>query len=98
MRISLTTSGGWGAALNLGRPPQVLDSATLSDEEARQLSALVAAARAEPQPGRTGRTVPDAATYRLALDDGATLSATDADMPDGFASLLAYVQERSTTP
>ncbi|MGH3479660.1 MAG: protealysin inhibitor emfourin, partial [Nocardioidaceae bacterium] len=46
MRVTLATHGGLAAAINLRRPPRVVDADTLTEPDAKELTQLVAAALA----------------------------------------------------
>jgi hypothetical protein len=49
VRIQLRRSGGFAG--NIRRPPLVVDTATLPEDEAREIEALAEAVLAGPQPG-----------------------------------------------
>ena len=95
MRVTLTARGGLAAAINLHRPPRVVDTGTLPAEQARELSRLVdAAAAARPQPAGPG-AARDAMTYTIAVQrTGATtvLTGSDTSAPPEFAELLAWLE------
>jgi hypothetical protein len=100
VKLSLETTGGLAAALRLGRPPTVVDSAALAEGPARELAALVAAAREEVPPA-PGRPAADEASYTLTVEDGGArtvLRRTDTTMTRAFAELLDRVQRHGTPP
>ena len=95
MKITLVTSGGLAAGLRLGRPPAVVDSATLSEPDARRLRDLVGRATAERPENRPAGALPDAMSYTITVEDDGlpvTLRQSDADMSDAFAALLEWLE------
>jgi hypothetical protein len=91
MKVTLAEHGGLAAGLRLGHPPLVVDMSTLPDTEARQLTDLLAVARADPAPAGPARPAPDAMSYTVTVEDGETqevLRRTDTTMSDEFAELL----------
>ena len=100
MRVTLVSSGGFAAALALGRPPLVVDDGALSDEEAAELASLVAAARAEDLPPDDGRAR-DAMTHTVTVADGGgttVLRRSDAAMPPAYARLLDWLRAHPAPP
>jgi hypothetical protein len=90
MKVTLVESGGLAAGLRLGRPPLVVDVSTLSEADARELADLVSAAKQAPA-AESSRTVPDAMSYTITVDDGEAQEAlhrTDTTMSQGFAELV----------
>jgi hypothetical protein len=75
MRVSLTTRGGLAAAVNAASPPVVVDTATLSQGQARELTRLVRAATAAPVV-ETESAARDAQSY--AARDAQSYAARDA--------------------
>ncbi|GHB50778.1 hypothetical protein GCM10010347_20490 [Streptomyces cirratus] len=95
MRVSLATHGGLAAASNLRRPPEVLDTDTLPEDDAAELARLVAAAVATPEVERSGRAR-DAMSYTITVEDGGrttVLRQSDAAMTPAFAALLTRLRE-----
>ena len=91
MKLTLAEHGGLAAGLRLGQPPVVVDLSTLPDADARQLTDLLSAARADPVPAGRARAAPDAMSYTVTVEDGGTrevLRRTDTTMSDEFAQLL----------
>jgi hypothetical protein len=91
MKLTLAEHGGLAAALRLGQPPVVVDLSTLPDDEVRQLTDLLSAARADPAPSGSARTAPDAMSYTVTVEDGGSqevLRRTDTTMSREFAELL----------
>jgi hypothetical protein len=76
MRVSLTTRGGLAAAVNAASPPVVVDTATLSQGQARELTRLVRAATAAPVV-ETESAARDAQSY--AARDAQSYAARDAE-------------------
>jgi hypothetical protein len=90
MKVTLAVHGGLAAGLRLGRPPLVVDVSTLPDAEARALTELLSAVRADP-PTAEARAVPDAMSYTVTVDDGPSpevLRRTDTTMSREFADLV----------
>jgi hypothetical protein len=98
MRVSLVSSGGFAAALALGRPPLVVDGAGLPAAEAAELAGLVAAAGTEEAPPDDGRAR-DAVSHRITVEDGGrttVLRRTDATMSPAYARLLEWLREHAS--
>jgi emfourin len=99
MRVTLATHGGQAAAINLRRPPRVVDADSLPKEGAGELARLVAAARAaqpdkEAMPGRAR----DAMRYTITVEDDGqpvVLSQSDTTMSPAFAALVSWLEEHS---
>jgi hypothetical protein len=93
--MSLAVSGGLAGGLRLGRPPVVVDLSTLTDADARELTGLLSAARAEPSP-ESPRRFPDEQSYTVTVDDGLeegqVLRRSDSTMSQAFAELLTRLQ------
>jgi hypothetical protein len=101
MRVTLAVHGGLAAGLRLGRPPVVVDTSTLTDEDAGALTGLLSAARDDPPPAEPSRAVPDQQSYTITVDDGQTqevLRRTDTTMSQAFADLVARLQRLGAGP
>ena len=97
MRVSLTTAGGFAAALQLGRPPLVVDGAALPAADAGELAALVAAVRQETPAGDDGRAR-DAVTTTLTVDDAGTttvLRRSEVASTPAWEELLTWVRRHA---
>jgi hypothetical protein len=95
MKISLATHGGQAAAINMRRPPRVLDVDSLPKPQAAELAQLVDAAKKAPPakagPGSGG----DAMSYTVTVEgDGepVTLQQSDTAMSAAFSDLLDKLQ------
>lgn len=93
MKVTLTTSGGFAATVR--RPPRVLDTNDLSDEEATRLRELLNAVPrgVSPAPGK----IRDGMVYRIEVETPEGIeevSAGDGAMSPAFASLLEFVREQ----
>ena len=100
MKVTLTSSGGFAAAVRLGRPPLVVDAAGLPPAEAGELAGLVTAARAE-EPAPRAERARDAMSHTITVEDGgssAVLSCSDAAMSPAYADLLRWLHARATPP
>ena len=99
MRVALATHGGLAAAINLRRPPLVLDTDSLPPETARELGRLVAAATAEGGAGeRSAGPARDALSYTITVEDGGrstTLTASDTAMSPAFGALLSWIERHT---
>src|SRR4051794_36730631 len=101
MRVTLAVHGGLAAGLRLGRPPVVVDVSTLTDEDARQLTSLLAGAKADPPPAQASRAVPDEQSYTVTVDDGQdqeVLHRSDTTMSPTFADLVERLQRFGAGP
>ena len=97
MKVSLTTAGGFAAALALGRPPRVVDGDALPAAEAAQLAALVAAVRQEVPADDDGRAR-DAVTTTLTVADAGTttvLRRSETASTPAWEALLAWVRQHA---
>jgi hypothetical protein len=97
VRVSLASSGGFAAALALGRPPRVVDGDALTAAEAEELAALLAAVRAEALPEDDGRAR-DAVTTTLTVDDAGTttvLRRSDVASTPAWEQLLTWVRQHA---
>ena len=97
MRVSLTSSGGFAAALSLGRPPRVVDADALPAAEAAQLAALVAAVRQEAPAEDDGRAR-DAVTSTLTVEDAGTtavLRRSEAAATPAWEELVTWVRRHA---
>ena len=96
MKVSLAKHGGQAAGILLGRPPQVLETSTLSPTTAKEISGLIEAATAaspvyENSPGRAR----DAMSYTITVEDGdhqTVLKCSDTTISRDFANLLALLE------
>ena len=95
MKVTLATHGGLAAAINIQRPPRVVDTETLTGPAAADLSRLVAAAKAvNASPARDERAR-DAMSYTITVEErgqSTTLTQTDMTMSAQFAALLNWLQ------
>jgi|1185.fasta_scaffold414065_2 hypothetical protein len=101
MRVTLAVHGGLAAGLRLGRPPVIVDMSTLRDEDARELSGLLAGAKADPPPAEASRAVPDEQSYTVTVDDGQAqevLRRSDTTMSQTFADLVDRLQRLAAAP
>ncbi|MGQ0715808.1 MAG: protealysin inhibitor emfourin [Pseudonocardiales bacterium] len=102
MRVTLVTHGGLAAAINLHRPPRVVDTDTLTEPAAEELTRLVAAAKAaatpaEPTGAGSGRAR-DEMSYTITVEDGGhqvVLTESDTTMSPEFGALLSWLEARS---
>lgn len=98
MKVTLAQHGGQAAAINLRRPPRVVDTATMRADEAAELASLVADAAAAPVgPGTAPGKAADAMSYTITIEDGGrqtALSQSDTTMSEAFGKLLAWLQRR----
>jgi len=97
MRVSLATSGGLAAALQLGRPPLVVDDTELPVAVAGELAALVAAVRAEEPVPDDGRSR-DASTATLTVTEAGTttvLRRSDAASSPAWEELVTWVRRHA---
>ncbi|MFI1103965.1 protealysin inhibitor emfourin [Streptomyces melanogenes] len=95
MKVTLETHGGQAAAINLRRPPKVLDTATLPEDASAELTRLVAEAVAAPAPQRSDRAARDAMSYTITVEDAGrstVLTQSDTTMSPAFASLLSWLE------
>lgn len=95
MKITLATHGGQAAALNLRRPPRVIDTDTLTAGDAAELARLAADAATTPPRGEAPGKSRDAMSYTITVEDGGkqtVLSQSDTTMSQAFAKLLARLQ------
>jgi hypothetical protein len=103
VKVSLRVHGGLAAAINISRPPTVVDTADLPSGKAAELARLVEAAMppeplAESAPA-AGATRPDMQSYTVVVDDGqrtVTITRSDATMTQEFADLLGWIQENAS--
>lgn len=98
MRVALATHGGLAAGIFQSREPAVVDTAMLGDADAREITALVAAATAAG--GRTRPGTPsgaDAMAYTITVENGDThvLRQSDTSMTPEFAALLTWLQSHA---
>ncbi len=95
MKVTLTTHGGLAAAINLGLPPRVVNTARLPKPAAEELAQLVSAAKAaEPAEAGPGHA-PDAMGYTITVDGNGhqvVLTATDTTMSREFGALLDWLE------
>ena len=99
MRVTLATHGGLAAAINLSRPPRVVDAGTLTEPAAEELAQLVAAAKAAATPTEAGPgRARDEMSYTITVEDNGqhvVLTESDTTMSQEFAALLSWLEERS---
>jgi hypothetical protein len=99
MRVSLATHGGQMAAINMRRPPEVVDTADLSEVASQELARLVRAARAAPPIARSDPALArDAMSYTITIDDGSTpivLVQTDVKMNPSFRALRDWIKSNT---
>jgi hypothetical protein len=94
MKVTLVQRGGLAAGINLKRPPQVVDAATLDGTEAVELKTLADAAIAAPAGTITGKAR-DEISYVITIEDQGRetiLSQSDTTMSAAFGMLLAWLQ------
>jgi hypothetical protein len=94
MRVTLVQRGGLAAGINLQRPPQVVDAATLDDAETAELKTLADAAIAAPA-GRATAKARDEMSYVITIEDQGRetiLSQSDTAMSAEFGKLLAWLR------
>jgi hypothetical protein len=94
MKVTLVQRGGLSAGINLQRPPQVVDDATLDGTEAAELKALADAAIAAPA-GRASGKARDEMSYVITVEDQgreSILSQSDTTMSAEFGKLLAWLR------
>jgi emfourin len=94
MKVTLIQRGGLAAGINLQRPPQVVDAATLDDAEAAELKALAGAAITAPA-GRASGKARDEMSYVITIEDQGRetiLSQSDTTMSAEFGKLLAWLR------
>jgi hypothetical protein len=99
MRIHFERSGGFGGQAM--KRSAVVDSATLSEEEARELYELVGAANffALPAAPPPRASQPDAFSYSITVEDGGrqhTVRLSEADVPESLRPLLDWLRRRAT--
>lgn len=94
MKVTLEKHGGFAA---MQRSPIVVDAARFSENEQRELQALVAALRKEPSaPALAKEQLRDAMSYRISIDgDGAASEhrAADTAVPESFKRLMQWVEQ-----
>ncbi|MGY1499446.1 protealysin inhibitor emfourin [Streptomyces sp. QTS52] len=94
MRVTLARHGGQAAAIQLRLPPQELDTDSLPENAAAELTRLVAAAVPATEEDRAGRAR-DAMSYTITVEeDGRSttvLTQSDTSMSPGFAALLRWL-------
>ena len=98
MRVTLATHGGQAAGIYLGRPPRVVDSNTLPEPAAEELSRLVASAKAADVSGASQERARDAMSYTITVEDrgrSTVLAQSDATMSREFAELLTWLQQHT---
>lgn len=95
MKVTLAKHGGLAAGIR--RPPQVVDTDSLSAPLAEELAQLVAAAvAAGTSPGGRPGRARDAMSYTLTVEggDGRTaLTQSDTTMTPAFAALLVWLEQ-----
>jgi emfourin len=94
MKAILVQRGGLAAGINLQRPPQVVDTATLDGAAAAELKALADAAIAAPA-GKASGKARDEMSYVITIEDQGPetiLSQSDTTMSAEFGKLLAWLR------
>ena len=97
MRVSLASAGGVAAALRLGRPPLVVDTAELPAADAAELAGLLAAVAQEVPAADDGRAR-DAVTTTLTVDDDGTttvLRRSEVTSSPAWEALLSCVRRHA---
>ena len=97
MRVSLASAGGIAAALRLGRPQLVVDTAELPAADAAELATLLAAVVQEVPAADDGRAR-DAVTTTLTVDDAGTttvLRRSEAASSPAWEALLGWVRRHA---
>ncbi|WP_346283170.1 protealysin inhibitor emfourin [Bradyrhizobium sp. BRP22] len=94
MKVTLVQRGGLAAGINLQRPPQVVDAATLDGTEAAELKALADAAIAAPAGNAPGKARDEMSHVITVEDQGrqTVLSQSDTTMSAEFGELLAWLR------
>ncbi|MGY3618053.1 protealysin inhibitor emfourin [Bradyrhizobium sp. USDA 10063] len=95
MKVTLVQRGGLAAGINLQRPPQVVDAATLDGPSAAELKALADAAIAAPTGAIASGKARDEMSYVITIEDQGretVLSQSDTTMSAEFAKLLAWLR------
>ena len=98
MKVTLATHGGQAAAINIRLPPQVVDSETLPEPVAGELSRLVAAAKAVKASPEGDERARDAMSYMITIEErgqSTTLAQSDVTMSAQFAALLNWLQRHA---
>jgi hypothetical protein len=96
MLIELYVEGGFGAFPGLAKPIK-LDSASLSPDLDAELQRRLAAAEAEAQQRKSGKSVgvPDGRRYRLVVHvdmQHRQIDAADPTVPPAFVALMEFVK------
>jgi len=94
MRITLSEHGGFAPGIR--RQPHTVDSATLSNEAAKKLSDLVAAASDAGKAGASTPSARDDISYVVQIEkDGESteLRQSDTTMTPAFAGLLEWFEK-----
>jgi hypothetical protein len=98
MKVTLATHGGQAAAINLRRPSRAVDTDTLPESDAEELSRLVDAAKAVKVSPQGGERARDAMSYTITIEDrsqSTVLAHSDVTMPRQFAVLLAWLEKHA---
>jgi len=103
MKVTLAKRGGQLAAINLRRPPLIVDSDALPKSSAEELTRLVAAAKAAPATEEKGPGIPpgipgDVMSYTITVDEegsATVLKQSDITMSPAFAALLGWLESYS---
>jgi hypothetical protein len=97
MKITLAQHGGQAAAINLSRPPQVIDSAALDESDAAELKGLVTAAVAMPSSAERSGKARGEMSYTITIQDQGretVLKESDTTRSPDFGKLLLWLQRR----
>jgi hypothetical protein len=97
MKITLTKHGGFAAGMF--RPPSIVESSTLTESDAAELSRLVMAVKMAPvERGEEPGQARDAMSYTMTIeeDSGETtvITQSDINMSPAFAELMQWIDLR----
>ncbi|HEV8175229.1 MAG TPA: protealysin inhibitor emfourin [Actinoplanes sp.] len=96
MRVTLAVHGGLAAAINLRRPPRVVDTEALPADQAQELSRLVdAATRAHSHQPAGAVPTGDAMSYTITVERAgasSVLTGSDNAASPEFTDLLAWLE------
>ena len=96
MKLTLESFGGLAAGIR--RPPKVVDTDSLSPEEAATATQLVAAAKTAPSSKTQNSNARDAVGYVITIEDAGDkqeLEASDLNLSDSFVALRNYIQQHA---
>jgi hypothetical protein len=95
MKVTLVQHGGLAAGINLQRPAQVIDAASLDGAQAAELKALAGAAMSAPAATTPSGRARDEQSYVITIEDegrDVVLSQSDTTMSAEFGKLLAWLR------